>query len=536
MSNYDYENDSDVEQPADSTDQADESASLKGKGWDILVGGKVNPFAVGGDDPFDLTSTESSTDDEAGPFSDDAEVEKIITGDTSRDSYPSAGAADLPEDAFWDRGRGREFPEPSPQPGASDEAPPRDLSPEELGYTPAEAETSAPEPAFFTEDVVVIESETEPSPDSDEEPSEEAEPLPDVEMPSAETPVEPTPVVPEGSISDSDLDALLTEPAPTTPQPDPAVAQPAERSTLTPTPSGLSRAGAARPFSFEVHDPFVSPAPKEKDDEPDLFPNPEMAGLLLTEERITRLWDEINKLYALVVDDVRGHFNTTEEAIIDLKEARELLLAGSENYDNAEELVIQVKARLRLEEKVRQWSRTRGTWLAVYLILWFLLLILAVFVAEAGQDAVSEYVPAWILGSWLPSLFGGIGGVIGALWVLIKHIAKKRDFDPIHTPWYVVNPFMGIAMGFVTYLIIRIGGGSLSTILGIVGQTDFTTNSPVLYLLCVVIGFQQNVLWTLLDRFMNAILPDRREEEKAITDSPEAENEASDSSSGMPQG
>ena len=55
-------------------EKKDETPSLTGKGWDILAGGKENSFAMGGDDPFDLKSS-----DNPNPYTDDDEANWILT-------------------------------------------------------------------------------------------------------------------------------------------------------------------------------------------------------------------------------------------------------------------------------------------------------------------------------------------------------------------------------------------------------------------------------------------------------------------------
>ena len=106
--------------------------------------------------------------------------------------------------------------------------------------------------------------------------------------------------------------------------------------------------------------------------------------------------------------------------------------------------------------------------------------------------------------TFLPALYGGLGGVVGALWVLIKHMVKVRDFDPIHTPWYVLNPFMGMVLGAITYFLLR----ATTFILGASpAQFGDPGEQFGLYFLSVVVGFNQNVLWALIDRVIKAIIP-----------------------------
>jgi hypothetical protein len=250
-------------------------------------------------------------------------------------------------------------------------------------------------------------------------------------------------------------------------------------------------------------DPFAeeTPAPAV-DAEEEIAPDADLAVRLITQARVDALWEEINQTYNAVIADVRGYRNTTDASLADLKEAREMLLAGTEYYDNAEEIVKRVKAALKREEKVRQWSRSRGTLLAVYLIVWLIGLIASAAFAERALAAVAAFVPDWLGAATLPGLFGGLGGVIGALWVLIKHIARQRDFDPVHSPWYITNPIMGISLGVVAYYLLR-GSTALLGVDTPVGDPG----SPGLYALCVIVGFNQNVLWSLVDRVVDAILP-----------------------------
>lgn len=466
------------------------SASLKGKGWDILVGGKEKSFEMGGEDPFDQKAETRSADAAPeNPFADD-DLDMLL-GELAAESQTFAKEA-LPEDAFWDRGRGAEAPEPSPAPGAMAELPPRDLSPEELGKLP-------------------------PLPQA----GETAPPVEEVMGPGRDSIPQTGPTISASkpTISDDELANLLKQPATISEE---VAVRPVAAS---PTPVPVARATLVKALDFEITDPFLPDIMTPGAAAPDLAPDKDMEKLLITPERINRLWDEINQTYDYVVADVRGHFNTTEQAITDLKKARDLLLAGAQYFDNAEQLVIHVKARLRLEEKVRQWSRSRGTWLAVYLVVWFGVLVVIIG-ATLGSNAVERMtgaMPEWIVGAVMPMLFGGLGATIGALWVLNKHIVKKRDFDPIHTPWYVTNPFMGLMLGIVTYLVLRVGSAGLISLSGISEQPDFTAPSLVLYVICVIVGFQQNVLWTLLDRLVNLLIPQREKEDKAVTDTTEKE-------------
>lgn len=556
MSNMDYD-DKDQDEGSEQ-----DPASLEGKGWDILAGGKDNPFSLGGEDPFDLKSPENPD-----PYTDDDEADWIIQSGVKDE----ATGEPIPSDAYWDRGRGT---------SAADAAP-RDLSPEELGAIPPTEGEKPPVTGPITAPAYLFPGgdEGEPAAAASESAEEETAGLsygvtvtpigPEGEPPV--TPPSPTvspgtstyeaPSVPPGSTLTELTGGALSpgvevtplgpdgqpvappQTAPGTPPlgspsgevPQPSSFEPPLGGPIQPpggplpptTPGPLGAPGAAPdmppwdlpqqpqgllPSDF-ISDPFFSP-PKIRDEVgEELKPEEDLATLLITKERVNALWDEIDETYNLVIDDVRGHFDSTDQAIRDLKRAQELLLAGAEHYDNAQRLVIEVKARLRLEQKVREWSRTTGTWLGVYLVIWLLMLSIASLFTNRVNEIITAFIPVSLAATWLPSLFGGLGGVVGAIWVLVKHIAVKRDFDPIHMPWYVLTPILGVAMGVVTYFLVLVAGVVFQS-----AVLQNAANSPVLLLLCIIVGFNQNVLWSLITRVFNTIFPRPPEEEKATVE------------------
>jgi hypothetical protein len=536
MDNDNYEDDS-------KNNEEESSSSLEGKGWDILAGGQENSLAMGGDDPFDMNASENPN-----PYTDDDEADWILTSGstpesarvslesetpTPRDVSPEelsmmgGGPVTAPPNLFPG---GSQMPldeQPDTSPGLSagvtvtpigDEgvppvSPPSDAPAMPPTYVDAAPTTVAPQSGPY-------EGATAPSgepnlfsstPSASDATS--TMPMPGGEIP-ADTPLggsKESPPEPSGAPLFPPAEPLIP-PASIPPIPD-------TPPWPIPQPQGLSQGG------FFVSDPFLrTPIPLSAPINPvdELAPEDDLRQMLITPDRINALWDEIDETFDLVISDVRGHFETTEHAIADLKHAREYLLAGAQYYDNAEQLVISVKARLRLEEKVRQWSRSRGTWIAVYLIIWMLLLSAGSLLTNRVIQFTDAFIPdwKWLSETYLPGLFGGLGGVLGALWILVKHTTVKRDFDPIHTPWYVTNPFMGIGMGVVTYFVVRVSGNTLFNIAGSTLDMDFTTGSlaAFLYLMCIVIGFNQNVLWSLIDRIIDTIFPRPEEDKTAAAD------------------
>lgn len=405
---------------------------------------------------------------------------------------------------------------------AGEPEPPRDLSPEDLeelaglempeaspeDQQPADADKAAV-PGLPGEGELPQTLSGEPFPEGDYVAPEEP---PGVER---EAPTAADEAAVPGMPGEGELPRTLSgEPFPADAEPEDEPEPPRDDPGEPPEPAPFEAAWSRQPFggqvaplALEPHDPFEDDGAATRAGlavTEELVPDPDRALTLITQERVDRLWEEINETYTYVIADVRGYYHSTEQSIAELKRARELLLAGAEHFDNAEEAVKRVKSRLRLERKVRQWSRTRGVWLAVYLTLWLMVLTIATLLTSRVYEIALVLVPDWMAATFLPALYGGLGGVVGALWVLIKHMVRRRDFDPIHTPWYVLNPILGMALGAITYFLLR-----ASTL--ILGLNTVPLGDPGeqfgLYFLSVVVGFNQNVLWALIDRVIGAVIP-----------------------------
>ena len=479
----------------------EDKASLEGKGWDILAGGEDHASEQGGDDPFDAAldaaaGTEESPFDSGGsavagsdnPFDEPVGASLTAGGDNPFDTDPSTellegpgAVSEVPTDGpspYGDWGRGGDRPDVSRESAAAARGgvEPRDLSPEELGF---KGETGSLSPGVV------------------------AAPIPS-----------PAPAPRPAS-------AATSPPVP--PRRQPATALPG----TGPLSAGVEVERAGGPseqarFSQPVtaraqfEDPLAAQKPEvEIDTDPtdDVDFDPAVGQMLVTPERMDALWDEINATYAEVVSDVRGHFSSTQTMLAKLKTARELLVGGTQYYDNTEVLVNEVKAKLELEVKVRMWSRTVGTWIAVYLVAWLVALPLMVMIQQPVLDVFNQLMPADTAAAYVPALWGGLGGVLGGLWVLIEHTARKRDFDPIHTRWYILNPFMGMGLGVVVYALFQMGvivGGAGSVTPSATTTAAGGTNW-LLYSVCLVVGFQQNVVWDLLDRVLQVIRPSKKE-------------------------
>jgi hypothetical protein len=499
--NLDYDADRDEAEVPD-------ELSLEGLGWDILVGGQDRASLLGGENPFDLDDSETAP--EAGSV--DEEIGLILRGGANAAPESEAAAPG----AEWDRGRGAyaaesdlpdtapELPDLSSADLASSLGPPRDLSPADLLNLPSASGGLPTTPPSI-----------EPSAPTDE-PAVSPEPETPTSVSAAHVPGES-----ESTLSpptESLARSITSTPAPASSKP--AFEKIGGAIQLSPRQitSALKETRPGAQSAEYTHkgggtDPFVGmwPPATGESESITLPPDKDLQEVLVTRSRIQALWEKINQTYdSLIQGGEQYAYASMKQSIADLRQARELLVSGPQHYDEAEQLVVEVQARLLRERKTRQWARRYGPLLMLYLIVWLVgLSVLLFLVFSTDTFAIASVIPDWIGTSWLiAGFFGSLGGTVGAFWVLIKHISVRRDFDPVHTAWYVTNPLMGYAVGVLTALIVSGGGRVLSLMAGgVVISSPSDIDAPFLYVVSLIAGFNQNVLLRLIDRFARALLP-----------------------------
>ncbi len=218
-----------------------------------------------------------------------------------------------------------------------------------------------------------------------------------------------------------------------------------------------------------------------------------MVEKLVTDEAVEALWRRADKAQA----DVNRHITTLYIArpLLDhIQAARNELMAGKEYYDDAERHINEVEYRVHLSTQLDKWAKTLIPRLYIYLAIWFILSITALFLI--GESAFSPEAPTLIFlaGSMV---WGGVGGIIGALLPLGKHFSEKQDFSPRHTWWYLRSPFIGAAMGAIIFLFVLAGALSIAG-----GEIS----SPyVIYILAGLAGYQHNIFTDLVKRMLKVL-------------------------------
>jgi hypothetical protein len=245
----------------------------------------------------------------------------------------------------------------------------------------------------------------------------------------------------------------------------------------------------------------------------------------LGEERQRALVEDID---ALVVEaaQILSVDERLEEALILLREARDITIETPRQFDQAEYRVAKVMAMLERKKNSGRWSVTYGYPVFLYDLAWFLLLLgsllfdhsLAVFIAnitgmtfaDLASLSMEHIFPLWNTMAW-----GGIGGVVGSLYSLYWHAAVEQDFDKQYVMWYIVQPIMGMILGGIVYLIVASGFMSVQVLAGQAADVSEAarqsmTNPAVKAFhsaVAVVAGFRQRFVFELLDKIVQVLTP-----------------------------
>jgi hypothetical protein len=256
------------------------------------------------------------------------------------------------------------------------------------------------------------------------------------------------------------------------------------------TPVPISRPYTGMPLT--IVEPDIAAGWREIEARPGsahLDSEEEMMELFVTRDRMMSLWTRIDEAQQEVRAKVPG-LRLARNLIEQLERARNEILAGKENYEEAERTISEVEMRISVLERAKQ-----DNWAAIalflYEILWAIGLV-TFFVAISGQELTDNLLltqsAAW----------GSLGGITGAFYALWKHVSREMDFSKRYSLWYISNPIMGLVLGSFVFLVSKF---SLISLFSGSGEQEIT--SPfVIYLLAFVVGYQQNVAWALIRRIL----------------------------------
>ena len=274
-----------------------------------------------------------------------------------------------------------------------------------------------------------------------------------------------------------------------------------------PVPEPLPEAGE---FSADIYFP---PGPTIE-----IHPSPVIVGDLIadanqlekqiTDDRVTRLLNRAENAQRRINDEIDS-IELARELLELLRSASTLIISGKDKYEEAERSLNEVEYRLSYSRRVKIWSDAIAYRLLAYEVFWLMTLGLgALFIPSLLSTLLGQ------LNTWAPSslpdfilmddlflgvstaLWGGLGGVVGAMFALWRHVSLKQDFNPQHKMWYYTQPIMGIPIGVVVFLLVRIGIGFT-----VEGVLNFSSPYAI-YMVAWIAGFQQNVLYEIIRQML----------------------------------
>ena len=236
----------------------------------------------------------------------------------------------------------------------------------------------------------------------------------------------------------------------------------------------------------------------------DLLPNNQIMEKEVTDDRVSKLMYRAEMARRRINDEIDS-IELARDLLELIRSSTTLILSGKDNYEEADRSLNEVEYRLSYSRRVKVWSEAIAYRLLAYEVFWLLFLGLgALFIPSILSALLSQLrelsptsLPDFIMMDDLflgvsTALWGGLGGVVGAMYSLWRHVSMKQDFNPQHKMWYFTQPIMGIPIGVVIFLVVRIGIGFT-----IDGVLDIA-NPYGIYMLAWIAGFQQNFLYEII--------------------------------------
>ncbi len=264
------------------------------------------------------------------------------------------------------------------------------------------------------------------------------------------------------------------------------------------------------PTSGEGLTPAAPPPPPERTED----------QKTLVISRLSQVYDtkklnrEIDDLYKQVATEFSSPQEVSERALSILREARQVIIETPENTVSAEYRMMQVRAMLERMQASRKDSGHFGPRILLYETGWLVLLLVGMIFAGPLTNWITQV--GGVTGAALLNLnplvntmlWGGIGGIVGALYSLWWHISEQQDFDRQYMIWYLVQPLLGLVLGGIVFLLMA--GGFLLLQVNLQDEKAATGARLLPYLTAVLAGFRQNFIYGQFDRLIALFTPAQR--------------------------
>lgn len=254
-------------------------------------------------------------------------------------------------------------------------------------------------------------------------------------------------------------------------------------------------------------------------------------------KRIAALNKEIDRLYSDIPDRISNRPDLSGQAMGLLRRARTTLFESPQDFVEAEYLVKQATLIYNRIENSEKWGDKYGWRVFYYEIIALIIFLISFLLLLAFGDPFSNYLVGLVkgkdvlaeilkdpaqweklgipgvftaVGFWATLVWGGIGGVVGALYILWTHISERQDFERQHVMWYIVQPILGLILGGVTFLIIYTG---LLTFQASEPVTTALAKEIQLFpcLVAFIAGFRPQFIFGLLTKIIKIINPTENE-------------------------
>jgi len=294
-------------------------------------------------------------------------------------------------------------------------------------------------------------------------------------------------------------------------QPAPAMVEMPPATPMAPpaAPAG-AQPGVRLPSDFQLAESVGVGLDQYKRDA-DVAANAQLVSMFVPDGQLLNMWLEIDAVEKEIVSIPGISRKLAEQLLERLSVARNKLMADRNFYEEAGKQLALVKYRLNRNKRSSRDQQPRV--ILAYLL--FSIALLAIgFVSTttiatiAGPRIAIEGFDFKIV--WQAIMWGGIGGVTGALYGLWKHVAAEEDYDPQFALWYYTNPLMGVVLGAFVYILMQL---TLPAVFG--GNSENVQPSRYLvFALAWAVGFQQNLAFTLVNSVLKSFMKVAPEESK----------------------
>jgi len=225
-------------------------------------------------------------------------------------------------------------------------------------------------------------------------------------------------------------------------------------------------------------------------------------------EHIKALSKRIDDLYAQLAGGAIANEDIAGQALVNLRTARDMELEDPRQFDQAEYLVNLVHyhiSRSTSIQKVRRWSYSWGVPVMLYGALW--LVAFGAGFALSALGLIGKWLTDFGLGKelvdtssalFLSVMAGGLGGVLGLLYSLVRHASVQQDFDRQFLLWYFVQPLLGILMGTIVHLFVVAGLFQAFNATGPIAQAIGALGA-------LAAAFRQNYVYAWLESLLKRI-------------------------------